>query len=131
MPNAPGSGLPNPATYDTSVAGIVIDKVTGLVWQKAIDANSYTQPEAEAYCAALVLEGGCWRLPTRIELVSILDETYGGLDKNAFPAEPSAYYWSSSLLPGSPAKAWAMSLVQEGELFWYDVTYTFSVRCVR
>ena len=65
--------LPNPASYDTSVAGIVLDKVTGLIWQRSVSAPSYTWTEAKSYCEGLTLAGySDWRLPTRIELVSLV-----------------------------------------------------------
>jgi hypothetical protein len=35
MPNPVAAALPNPASYDTSVAGVVTDRVTGLTSGKA------------------------------------------------------------------------------------------------
>src|SRR5215471_9261180 len=40
MPNPPSTGLPNPASYDTSVSGVVHDRVTGLDWQSVVDPSS-------------------------------------------------------------------------------------------
>ena len=40
MPNPPSTRLPNPASLDTSAPGIVTDRVTGLVWQRAPDRKS-------------------------------------------------------------------------------------------
>ena len=34
MPNPPTSGLPHPQSYDTSVPGTVLDRVTRLIWQR-------------------------------------------------------------------------------------------------
>ena len=75
MPNPPSSDFPNPASYDTSVAGVVVDKVTGLMWQRADVASSATSiVEAAPYCASLRLAGyEDWRLPSRIEVWSIED----------------------------------------------------------
>src|SRR5262249_6415642 len=42
MPNPPITGLPNPQSYETSTPGIVLDKLTGLMWERTVDANSYT-----------------------------------------------------------------------------------------
>src|SRR5262245_28544364 len=71
MPNPPSTGLPNPASYDTSVDGVVCDEVTGLLWQREVDSTAvYIRSEASAYCDGLELAGyDDWRLPTRIELV--------------------------------------------------------------
>lgn len=85
MPNPPSSGLPNPASYDTTIEGVVRDNVTGLMWQRegSPRGDSYLElgdegqvlsTQAEAYCSALSLAGyDDWRLPTRIELVSLID----------------------------------------------------------
>lgn len=99
MPNPSSSGLPNPARYDTSKQGVVIDQVTGLMWQRETPAESDFAAGA-AHCAEFGLAGYCdWRLPTRIELVSLVDFTLSrpALDSTAFPAA-SGEYWSSSAL---------------------------------
>ncbi len=76
MPNPASSGLPNPASYDTSVAGVVLDRVTGLMWQRSdiAGAGYATAADAQAYCTDLSLGGfHDWRLPSRIEMWSIQD----------------------------------------------------------
>ena len=77
MPHPPGTGFPNPFSYDTSQEGVVLDEVTGLMWMKVVQSSQpLSHDEAAAYCGALSTGGYCdWRLPTRIELVSILDHT--------------------------------------------------------
>ena len=79
MPNPPSTGLPNAASYDTaSTSGVVKDQVTGLWWQQTLGDNPSGQSWSAAggYCAALALGGhNDWRVPTRIELVSLLDFT--------------------------------------------------------
>lgn len=61
-------------TYKTTSTTLT-DSVTGLVWQLSPDASPRTQPQAAAYCDALTLAGkDDWRLPTRLEYVSVLDE---------------------------------------------------------
>ena len=99
MPNPSSSGLPNPARYDTGKLGVVIDQVTGLMWQRETPAE-YGFADAAALCAELALAGHCdWRLPTRIELVSLVDFTLSNptLDTTAFAAA-SGEYWSTSAL---------------------------------
>jgi hypothetical protein len=101
MPNPASTGLPNPTDYKDQGDGTVRDNVTGLVWQKAVDATTQklTWDAAKSYCAGLTLAGRTWRLPTRIELLSIVDFTRVGpaIDTQAFPGVPGgAYHWTSS-----------------------------------
>jgi hypothetical protein len=64
----------NVPTYKTTSTTLT-DSVTGLVWQLSPEQAGKTQAEAAAYCDALSLAGQSdWRLPTRLEAVSILDE---------------------------------------------------------
>lgn len=98
-----------PASAYHQTTETIEDTVTGLVWQRAIPEAVQDFDAALAYCANLTYAGhGDWRLPTRIELVSIID--YGatstpmvaavGFDGSA--AAPSAMtYWTSSVLVGS------------------------------
>jgi hypothetical protein len=136
MPNPPSTGLPNPASYDVSTPGIVVDKVTGLTWQRDVDAKTYTWADAKAYCASLVLEGACpWRLPTRIELVSILDNTHvdPAIDSVAFPATPPERYWSSSPSQSFPGSnyVWYVNFGAGDAYFFDGSTDLHRVRCVR
>lgn len=104
MPNPVGLGLPNPQSYDTTTAGVVLDKVTGLMWQRTLGADSYTWSEAQAYCSALGLNGlGGWRLPSRIELISIFDfsKAPARIDATAFPNTPATSFWTTSSGGGS------------------------------
>ncbi|MEO7330601.1 MAG: DUF1566 domain-containing protein [Minicystis sp.] len=135
MPNPPDSGLPNVAMYDTTtIVGVVIDKVTGLQWQRVIDPGSYMPSDAVTYCANLALAGGCWRLPTRIELVSLVDFTKSSsgstIDSVAFPDTPGTAFGTSSPLAGSPSGAWGVNFFG-GNTGYSDVSNAFRVRCVR
>ena len=108
MPNFPDSGLPNPESYDVSVAGTVVDRVTGLMWQRAVEPGNVPFYDAIARCDRLALGGyQDWRLPSRIELVSILDlaEIQPSIDRVAFPGTPSEWFWSSSVAAEKAAAA--------------------------
>jgi hypothetical protein len=100
MPN-PGTSLPNPASYTTS-DGHVVDNVTGLWWQGVAGcAAGCTQVDAAAYCEGLTLDGSSdWRLPTRIELVSIVDYTKhnAAIDPTYFPGTLTHAYWTSTAM---------------------------------
>jgi hypothetical protein len=75
------------------LAQTVKDSVTALEWQlEPIAGIHYT--EAENACRELDLDGGDWRLPTRIELASIVDFTkrLPAIDSQVFAETPSAEF---------------------------------------
>lgn len=98
MPHPAESALSPAASYDTTKPGVVLDQVTGLMWQReAPAATGFAQ--GEGACTALELGGYCdWRLPSRIELVSLVDftRTPTALDA-AFPSAVGEF-WSTSRL---------------------------------
>jgi hypothetical protein len=135
----PALGPPNSSYDTTTAAGVVIDKVTGLWWQQTIDTGSKncaggcTQAQAIAYCANLTLAGHCdWRLPTRIELVSIVDYTKSSntIDATAFPSTPGAAFWTSSPYAPQSGVAWHIHF-DSGNSDYGPVGNNQRVRCVR
>jgi hypothetical protein len=102
MPNPPASGEPNPSSYDTSRSDVVLDHVTGLMWQRTASppAEEYSFDAAVAYCADLELLGHCdWRLPTRIEAASLVDFTRKAPATeqslfSGFPEAQDGYGWT-------------------------------------
>jgi hypothetical protein len=135
MPNPTTAGLPNAQSYDTaSLAGVVIDLITGLQWQQAIDEKSYSWMDASAYCGNLTLSGGGWRLPKRIELVSLVDYTNPNpvIDPNSFPQTPAEHFWTSSSYAGDTMNAWTVNFqFSDGITEKADTSKAFRVRCVR
>jgi hypothetical protein len=132
MPNST-PGLPNPQSFDTSSDGVVVDRVTGLMWQRELQGDDLTFADAESKCAGLSLAGhDDWRLPSRIELISLLDlaRTQPAIDLTAFPGTPNDWFWTASVSAEDPASAWYVYFY-----FGYpktDLTSNqFSVRCVR
>ena len=114
MPNAASAGLPNPASYDVSIAGVVTDQVTGLMWQAVPLTMALPWMETKVGCEMLVLGGhDDWRLPTRIELVSLLSfESESMTDSRAFPFQspPEKHYWSASPYAADPSmQVWLVS----------------------
>jgi hypothetical protein len=119
MPNEIGSGLPNEASY-TATSDTIVDERTCLEWQKSAPPRMlpdlYDWTHAEDYCDKLVLGGhDDWRLPTRIELVSIA--RFGareGVDVNVFSGTYEAGLWTASLWapvimdPTAAGIAWAI-----------------------
>jgi Protein of unknown function (DUF1566) len=141
MPNGPydvaNEGAPNLEMYQLNGDGTVSDQVTHLMWQQAADPLNYTQSDALAYCMNLDLGGHTdWRLPTRIELVSIVDYSVGGdnivptINAVAFPNTPVAGFWSSTPLSGTPTFGFYVWFNFGIEDFGDGAT-AFRVRCVR
>jgi hypothetical protein len=150
MPNpdaaiAPGSAtlLPHPMAYDASpgdAGQYVLDTVTNLVWESGLGTVATTYIEAEIHCARLPLVSGSppWRVPTRIELVSLIDFTRTptlDLEAFGFPAEAGAdagggVFWTSSGIDrdADPTMTphWAVSF-SDGKV---GVGGATSVRCV-
>ncbi len=114
----------------------VLDKSTGLIWEgkpaagtkrgsPALDPNgAYTNKEsdslttnAQGYVNAVNSGTGLcgftdWRLPTKDELLGIVDSTVATspkVDVNWFPNTQSAIYWTSSPYVGSSDLAWVVN----------------------
>jgi hypothetical protein len=148
MPNPVSSGLPNPASYDTSVAGIVTDRVTGLSWERQLTGHAAIEGctvnitgllycplrYAAAYCAANRLGGYAdWRLPTVAELISLTDfmQWYPSIDAAAFPDTPYEAFWSSTRAGGGRLDyAWMVWFTTGGAGTSF-IDEAAHVRCVR
>jgi len=108
MPNPPTAGLPNPASYAVNADGSITEKVSGLTWEATVSGTSYAQQDAVALCAA---KGGGWRLPTRLELASLVDYTIAapGPTINAlFTNTPPVVYWTQTLYHNNNGDAWSV-----------------------
>jgi len=121
----------NPLDY-TVADDSVTDEVTRLQWQRATPPQTYDWWEARTYCQQLVVgEVDDWRLPSRVELVSLLD--FGGLDptidQEAFPGTQSDFYWSASPVPFLNM-AYGVRF-ELGFIYDHDPHGTGRVRCVR
>ncbi|HXN33330.1 MAG TPA: DUF1566 domain-containing protein [Polyangiaceae bacterium] len=137
MPNAQvevTAGAPNLESYTDNADGTVTDKVTQLVWQKLTPSMNYDRAAALAYCAGLSLGGHSdWRLPSVVELVSIVDTgTYNpSINAAIFPGTPAVgFYWSSTPYAGDSTNAWGVYF-NNGYSDYNDASTPYSVRCVR
>jgi len=136
MPNpdasiAPDSStpLPNPMSYDAGADGSVLDTVTGLTWEVG-SAPASGSTSAWTYCQTLGM-----RLPTRIELVSLVDFTVTPpmptINGTAFPGTQAVPYWTSSVVwadagPDAATQYWSVSFY-DGRVTSTPASY---VRCV-
>jgi hypothetical protein len=118
--------------YETTT-NTVHDSVTGLIWQREVSPGSRTWQEAKDGCEALQLGGYCdWRLPSRIELGSIVDYAayQPAINQTAFPDTPLDFFWTSSAFAGAKGHVWMVGF-EEGVDADDDVVVTHRVRCVR
>ncbi|MBI5477743.1 MAG: DUF1566 domain-containing protein [Deltaproteobacteria bacterium] len=85
-------------TYDTSVPGVVLDNVTGLMWERSISSYG-VWADGNNHCRCLGLGGyRDWRMPSLVELITIVDygRQHPAIDPVAFPGTPPGSFWSSS-----------------------------------
>jgi hypothetical protein len=111
----------------------VNDASTGLTWQRAVPASTYTWDEAAALCQSLDLGGlaSGWRLPTQDELSGIVDDGFSPrIDPTAFPETPSDYFWTSTNTGGAPGQACCIYF-RIGASIYFDTSRASKVRCVR
>jgi hypothetical protein len=106
-----GHYLINVPTYFV-MGGRVRDQASGLTWERNPAYTGITHAEALAYCNGLTLDGlDDWRLPTLLEMVSIIDagRTVPGFNTVAFPNIPqNSYFWTSTPRAGSATQAYRM-----------------------
>lgn len=92
---------------------VVLDNNTGLMWQQTISTEAYTWEDAGSYCSNLTYGGySDWRLPTPIELLSIVDngKSSPAIDSTYFPDTPDiSYFWSSSTYINNTDSAWGVA----------------------
>jgi Protein of unknown function (DUF1566) len=134
MPSAEADALPFKQDYDTSVEGLVTDRITSLTWQRVVDAAALDAAEAARYCEELDLGGGGFRLPTRIELASLLDvrNESPAIDSAAFPETLAEPHWTSSPYADGPSFKWVVHFgFSTAHVLAKPVEEPYAVRCVR
>jgi hypothetical protein len=97
--------LPNPMSYDAGADGgsmFAYDAVTKLTWLR-LAAPATTYDKAWEACQ----QSGDWRVPTRIELVSLIDFTQPSgsptIDPTVFPSVKAQPTWTASAVAGAGA----------------------------
>ena len=101
-----------------------------LEWSQTLcDGNAVNYADAEKACAAL---GSGWRLPTRMELESILDLTRfnPAIDTTRFPDTKSAWYWTSTECAWASSCAWFVYFAS-GSAYYNGRRSRACVRAVR
>ena len=106
--------------------GMYLDTETDLLWHP--EQRIFEHDEGLEFAASLDTAGLIWRVPTRIELLSIVDdECYNPASK--LPDMRDGNYWSSSSYAFSTAFAWFV-LFYVGYSGSSNRTNGFYVRCV-
>lgn len=101
----------------------VLDRETGLVWQKSPDSTARTWFGAQQHCGLLsVGNRKGWRLPTVQELASLVDDDPANTSSprlppgHPFQGVQSSTYWSATSSAGIDGFAWALSF-SSGDVF--------------
>jgi YVTN family beta-propeller protein/parallel beta-helix repeat protein len=142
-----GEYVQSPLSYTDNNNGTVTDNNTGLVWQKQDDGSGYNwfrasgtydaarNPGTIDVCGSLVLGGASdWRLPTRKELMSLVDYAIQGpgpaLNETYFPGAGQSSYWSITTATFAPDSAGVVDF-GSGSLSLTSKASPAYVRCVR
>ncbi len=114
--------------------GVARDETTQLEWLQAALPDRLTHAAAAAACKATTRDGGGFRLPTRIELLSLVDYSRNGKGMNASVFGSSSFgveFWSSTPDALAPAaRAWFVRFTN-GESSTDLQSTMKAVRCVR
>ncbi|SKA06322.1 Protein of unknown function [Trichlorobacter thiogenes] len=154
----------NPMSFTDNGNGTITDNNTGLVWQKCSMGQNSTDCSGTAatynwyqatgtydasynassvnVCGSLSLAGTGWRLPSKKELVGIVDYSipYPGptIPQAIFPGTVSSSYWSSTTNAYNTSYAWHVYFLAGDVVFTiadedFDIlkSNTYYVRCVR
>lgn len=125
--------------------GTVTDENTQLVWEQSppsAGGGFHSWADASAHCSSLALAGGGFRLPTVLELSTIVDDgaSLPAIDTTVFldagagkpPDATDAMFWSGTTFAadGTGDKRWYLNFGL-GNTAADPVTSLHRVRCVR
>jgi len=121
-----------PLLFYDQADGTVLDQNTGLIWQQADDGTGRTWDQATTHCADLELGGRTdWRLPTRFELLGIVD--HGGAENGlrpVFQGRPQKYWTATQSVYEAPDYAWFVDHETVGISNFGQKQNTYLARCV-
>lgn len=128
----------SPTCYRDNDKNVVVcseKKLGRLMWQDEKQNFQGTWEQAQEYCKLVNLAGyKDWRLPTRVELLSIADKSRHDPALNTafkYIAESgSPWYWSQTKSADDSSGAWVVPF-GSGYVSWDDVSSRYFVRCVR
>ena len=114
----------------------MLDKETGLVWEKSPQSAAVSLPNARLACASKAVGGRKgWRLPALPELASLVDPSVASPGPtlpagHPFLAVQSAVYWSSTRVGEDPRGSWAVHLGLGGGATFINWAHSVLVWCV-
>jgi len=126
-----------PTQLSTQSGGtVVVDAVTGLWWEQTNTQSTSMLSRAQSYCASITTGGhNDWRVPTRVELVSIIDFNDSSLRRPAIFGAPASSQWTQSQVVGDATQVYVVDFVNDatGSLLSSAAPSALSgiVRCVR
>jgi hypothetical protein len=107
----------------------VEDVKTALTWQRYVIPRGAVWETAAAYCGALRVGGGGWRLPTPEELASLgAPARLPAADQQVFPQTPAGWFWTADHHPWGVAEAISSTTGAKQPVMSDRPLY---VRCVR
>ncbi len=114
--------------------GAVLDRETGLVWERNTLKEARSWIAAQIYCYQLEIGGRKgWRLPTIDELATLVDSSQSNPAlpmKHLFTNVKSSYYWSSTTRADSTDYAWRVYF-GNGDVDYLYKSLNYHVRAVR
>jgi len=114
----------------------VLDKETGLVWEKSPQSAAVSLPNARLACANKAVGGRKgWRLPALPELASLVDPSVASPGPalpsgHPFAGVQSANYWSASAHVDNPTLTWGVGF-SNGAALGVSKAFDQRVWCVR
>lgn len=127
--------------YTDNGDGTILDTATNLTWQKCSrgqnndgtcsgSATTANWTDANSYCNSLSLAGKTWRLPTRLELETLVDhgQNAPAIHGTYFPGTPAHEFWTSSRFM-TTSSAWYVHFTY-GNTDRISDTNSYRVRCV-
>ena len=121
------------ARFVINTNGTVLDNKTNLTWQREVPDEEFNWKQAKEYASQLNLGGYTdWRVPTRDELIGIVDLTRHSpaINPDCFPNTPSEAFWSSSQYAYGSDDAWNVNF-SNGSSDGSYINNSVRVRCVR
>ena len=139
---AGGGSADSPATQRFAILpaftnDAVLDKQTGLVWEKSPQTTSARWIVAHRTCIEKNVGGQKgWRLPSLPELASLVDPSVAPPGPTLPPGHPflavqSAVYWSATRADEDPRGSWAVHFGLGGGATFINWAHSVQFWCVR
>ncbi len=105
--------------------GIVYDTKTGIEWFAGPDKDTNWY-EADTWVKSLSLDGGRWRMPTKVELKSLYKKGMGPSNMTRLLKTNGQWVWAGETERDSQS-AWLFSFM-EGDAYWASREFSVTKR---